>query len=47
LGGDDESLIDGDITILGKLKAQVKERIKELNKGKKDKTSVKELLSRH
>jgi len=46
LGGNDDSLINGDITILGKLKAQVKEKIKELNKGKKDKTSVKELLSR-
>ena len=46
LGGDDESLINGDITILGKLKAQVKEKIRVLNKGKKEKTSVKELLSR-
>ena len=46
LGGDDDSLISGDITILGKLKAEVKEKIKELNKGKKDKTSVRELLSR-
>ena len=46
LGGNDDSLINGDITTLGILKAQVKEKIKELNKGKKDKTSVKELLSR-
>ena len=46
LGGNDDSLINGDITTLGQLKAQVKEKIKELNKGKKDKTSVKELLSR-
>ena len=46
LGGVDETLIDGDITILGRLKKEVKEKIKELNKGKKDKTSVKDLLSR-
>ena len=46
LGGDDESLIGGDIAILGRLKEEVKEKIRELNKGKKDKTTVKELLSR-
>jgi hypothetical protein len=46
LGGDDEILINGDIRTLGRLKAEVKEKIKELNKGKKDKTSVKDLLSR-
>ena len=46
LGGDDESLINGDIAILGRLKAEVKEKIRELNKGKKDKTTVKDLLSR-
>ena len=46
LGGDDVSLINGDIAILGRLKAEVKEKIRELNKGKKDKTTVKDLLSR-
>ena len=45
-GGKDESLINGDITILGRLKTEVKKRVGELNKGKKDKTTVKELLSR-
>ena len=47
LGGDDETLINGDITTLGRLKTEVKEKIKELNKGKKGKTTVRELLSRH
>ena len=46
LGGNDDILINGDIRVLGRLKKEVKERIRELNKGKKDKTSVKELLSR-
>ena len=46
LGGNDDILINGDIRVLGRLKKEVIERIRELNKGKKDKTSVKELLSR-
>ena len=46
LGGNDNILINGDITTLGRLKTEVKGKIKELNKGKKEKTSVKELLSR-
>lgn len=46
LGGEDENLISGDLKTLGKLKAEVKRRVGELNKGKKDKTKISELLSR-
>jgi hypothetical protein len=48
LNGDDETLINGDITTLGKLKAEVKKRVGAVNKlkSKKEKTNLKDLVSR-